>query len=565
MTILGHLFSLLPLGPLPFRVNLLSLVGGIAAVGLVYLTALRLTGVVVAAAAAALTLGLSTLFWEWALAAEVFQANNALTAAMIYLLVRWRERPERGGWLIAAALATGLGLSNQLTIVLLAPAVSTVLWSRRAALTPALVAACAFAILLGLLPYAYIPWAAARHPVVNWGAATTLSDLVDLFLRRDYGTGRLVAGPYAGGSAHLRLQALFASFGPLMGVLLIAGAVQAYRSRRWYFWFCLLAFLFAGPVFIAYANMDVSKPQAHYVLERFFLLPRVALAPLLAFGVLLLADGLARAWPRIGARATRATALAVITAAGVAAARNYAEIDQRDNVVARVFGEDILATLEPNSLLLAGGDHAVLPLVYLQAVEKLRPDVTLVMLPLLNGEWYVRELRQRHPDLVLPFARHSDGAPTMKALVTSNAHRPIALVGDVLDHSLKGAFWFYRYGLVYQLLPMNRDIPISQMARDNEALLARYRPPSAHAIKAKSFEYGILLDYAAPALKLGQEYEKGGRLVEARLWYERALAVSNDLELAREGLARVAALESARNVQSAPVREPPPIVIRGAE
>ena len=97
MTILGHLFSLLPLGPLPFRVNLLSLVGGIAAVGSSDLHALRLAGVVVAAAAAALVLGLSTLFWEWALAAEVFQANNALTAAMIHLLVRWAERPERGG------------------------------------------------------------------------------------------------------------------------------------------------------------------------------------------------------------------------------------------------------------------------------------------------------------------------------------------------------------------------------------------------------------------------------------------------------------------------------------
>ena len=360
VTILGHLFSLLPLGPLPFRVNLLSLVGGIAAVGLVYLTALRLTGVVVAAAAAALTLGLSTLFWEWALAAEVFQASNALTAAMIYLLVRWRERPERGGWLIAAALVTGLGLSNQLTIVLLAPAVSTVLWSRRAALTPALVAGCAFAILLGLLPYAYIPWAAARHPVVNWGAATTLSDLVDLFLRRDYGTGRLVAGPYAGGSAHLRLQALFASFGPLMGVLLIAGAVQAYRSQRWYFWFCLLCLPVRWPGL--HRLGEDGRVEAAGALRAGTLLPPSTRRACAAAGIRRPAarrrPGCAR--PRIGAGA-RGDGAAVITAAGVAA-RNYAEIDQRDNVVARVFGEDILAILEPQFPSLAGGDDAVLPL-----------------------------------------------------------------------------------------------------------------------------------------------------------------------------------------------------------
>src|ERR1700726_5234076 len=41
-TMLGHLFSLLPIGPLPFRVNLFSVVCDAAAVGVVFLTAFRL-------------------------------------------------------------------------------------------------------------------------------------------------------------------------------------------------------------------------------------------------------------------------------------------------------------------------------------------------------------------------------------------------------------------------------------------------------------------------------------------------------------------------------------------
>src|SRR2546423_6170237 len=42
-TMLGHLFSLIPFGPIPFRVNLLSVVCDSLTIGVVYLIAARLT------------------------------------------------------------------------------------------------------------------------------------------------------------------------------------------------------------------------------------------------------------------------------------------------------------------------------------------------------------------------------------------------------------------------------------------------------------------------------------------------------------------------------------------
>src|ERR1043165_1145871 len=53
-TMLGHLFSLLPLGSIPFRVNTLSVVCDSLAVGIIYLAAVRLTRSHIAAAVAAL-------------------------------------------------------------------------------------------------------------------------------------------------------------------------------------------------------------------------------------------------------------------------------------------------------------------------------------------------------------------------------------------------------------------------------------------------------------------------------------------------------------------------------
>src|SRR5215472_7598206 len=66
-TMLGHLFSLLPFGSIPFRVNLLSIVCDSLAVGVVYLTAVRLVRSQIAAAIAALVLAVNPTFWEWSL------------------------------------------------------------------------------------------------------------------------------------------------------------------------------------------------------------------------------------------------------------------------------------------------------------------------------------------------------------------------------------------------------------------------------------------------------------------------------------------------------------------
>ncbi len=179
-TILGHLFSLAPFGSLPFRVNLLSVVCDALAVGVVYFSAFRLTRSQLAAAVAALLLAVNPTFWEWSLAAEVFPLNNLLAAVLILLLVTWHEHPERSALLIAAFFVAGLALTNHQTIVLLGPAFCFVLWQRRSILQPRLLAIGVLAFVTGLLPYAYIPWASAHHPVHNWGNVSSFHDLIGL-------------------------------------------------------------------------------------------------------------------------------------------------------------------------------------------------------------------------------------------------------------------------------------------------------------------------------------------------------------------------------------------------
>jgi 4-amino-4-deoxy-L-arabinose transferase-like glycosyltransferase len=542
-TMLGHLFSLLPFDSVPFRVNLLAVTCDALAVAVIFLTALRLSRSRPAAVIAALILAVIPTFWRWSLVAEVFPLNNLLASVLIYLLVAWHKEPHRPGVLIAAFFMAGLALTNHHTIVLLAPAFCFVLWQHHAVLRtrPQLFAIFVAAFCIGLLPYAYVPWASAQHPAWNWGNVSSLRDLISLVARKSYGSRRLVGmTSYMGGSPFARIIALCTFFGPVVGTLTLLGAVQAYRRQRWYFWFSLIAFLCVGPLFTWITNLNLATaPSALFVLQRFFLLPQVVVAPLIAFGVLLIAEVIASSAPALPTRPLPLVAGALLIVLIVSMVTSYRRVDQSRNRIARSFGEDVFATVGPHAILLTSGDAFTIPLMYLSIVERRRPDVALIFSPLLPADWYLRQLRERYPDLAVPFDHYDGQRQNLRALIEANPGRSVAIIGTVPDKSLEKYYWSYQRGLVSVVEPQSRQITLSEMTSDNEQLMERYHPPSPGSINSESFESEILALYAQPAYRIGHKYERGGWKKEARAWYQRALAIDPNFPHVREALARL--------------------------
>jgi 4-amino-4-deoxy-L-arabinose transferase-like glycosyltransferase len=523
-------------------VNLLAVVCGTATVALVYFTAVRISGSRIASACAAMVLAVTPLFWSWSLVAEVFSLNNVLTALFVYLLVLWHERPERMGFLAAAAFVSGLALTNQQTIVLLGPAVLYLLWRYRRELlaSPGGLILAAAALLIGLLPYAYLPLASSRHPKLNWGDPSSWDNFLAVVTRKHFGTGQLINSPlYQGGDPVTRILALAASLSVIGGLLLLLGVVQAYRRQRWYFWFALLAFAFAGPVFVGYANINLDVPMTQFVLERFYLLSHVVLAPLMAFGALLAAELVGRLRPALRPRAELVTAAAVLLVLVGGVIAHYRQIDYSKDHITRRLAEDILATLDPDSILMLNGDEAIMPLSYLQYVERRRPDVALVVVPFLYTDWYVPQLRSQYPNLVVPFERYGGPGGTLKALVDANPARPVGVVGIASEDSIKGSYWFYRRGLVAQIEPISRDVKLDELIADTERLFTRYRPPAPRDIKEHSLEPTVLLHYATPAYVVAQQCEELHYNQEAYDWYQRALKLDPSLTQARTALDRL--------------------------
>jgi hypothetical protein len=261
------------------------------------------------------------------------------------------------------------------------------------------------------------------------------------------------------------------------------------------------------------------------------------LAPLLAFGVLALAQLIARYVPALPVSSLRLVSVICLIAIATSALGNYRWRDQSRNHVARLFCEDLIATLEPRSVLCTKSDVIAFPFIYLQTIEGMAKDVTLVIWPLLSEEWYVRQLRRRDPDLAIPFDRQTNN---LKSLVDANQARTIVIgtTGNYRE-SLGGDYWLYQQGLVMMVEPSAKRFTMEEMVADNERLLRQYRPPAPDSIKAGSFEEQILTLYAWPALRIGNDYELVGLKSEARKWYERSLAIDPQLPQIREALARV--------------------------
>jgi hypothetical protein len=542
-TMLGHFFSLLPLGSIPFRVNLMSVVCDSLAVGIVYLSALRLTSSHLAAVTVGLVLMVNPIFWTWSLSTEVFPLNNLLTALLILLLVTWHQKPESGGILVASFFVAGAGLTNQQTIILLAPAFVFVIWQGRSILRkrPGLVAIATAAFIIGLLPYFYIPWASSHHPAYNWGNISSWHDFISFITRRFYGSGRLVATiEYLGGSPIDRIWALCRSFGLVVGVFALLGVAEAYRRARWYCWFSLIAFGCTGPLFAWISNLNLkTTPAALFVLERFFLMPLVVVVPLVGFGVLMVSTLIRRYASSLPVPALWPVAGVCFVASGASVVANYQDIDQSRNFIVRRFCEDIFRTAEPGTIFLTAGDAIVFPMTYLQTVEGLGSQITLINLSLFSQPWYVDQLRQRYPDVVIPFNYYDGRANNLKLLADANPGRRIsfAVTPVIDDGSLYESYWPYQHGLLTVLEPKSKGFSFGDLLSDNKQLLEQYRPPAPGTVKKGTFESYILLAYAWPEFQIGGILERAGAKDGARQLYQRALEVDPDFDLARNALA----------------------------
>jgi hypothetical protein len=145
-----------------------------------------------------------------------------------------------------------------------------------------------------------------------------------------------------------------------------------------------------------------------------------------------------------------------VVVAALPIALNWSAVTRRhlpEASLPRWFGQALLLSSPQRAVLFVEGDNDTYPLWFLQQVDTLRRDVTVVTVPLLGADWYGDELARRHQLLPLGGRSDSDQGKPLPTIIAEYARaqgRPVvaAVSLDRQTRNQLGRAW-RMVGLVY--------------------------------------------------------------------------------------------------------------------
>jgi hypothetical protein len=376
--------------------------------------------VLIPALTSALLLAFSRTLWAYATIAEVYTLNTLLILVIFFLMLRWRrrilederrktERADMGAsslvirdydyLLYLAAIVFGLALGvHHVTVALLLPALGLLVYrtegisffKSKRLLYAALVSFAALVII-----YTYLPVAASRAPLMNWGNPRSLEGIWWHITGKQY-QEFLTFSPDVMAQQLVEFARLAGrEFGrwwlPLALVLAVVGLIDAFRRERTIFWFLLLVMLCN----MAYAlNYEIAEDKDAYYLPTF-----VALAMAAGLGVRWFVERAATR-PVLASRPYAWAMLPVLLVPVVAFVFNLPYDNRSRYFIAHDYVENILSTMEPNGLLLTLDWQVESPMLYAREMEQRRLDVKVVDVNLLRRSWYFDYLKRAYPALI---------------------------------------------------------------------------------------------------------------------------------------------------------------------
>ncbi|SYZ74722.1 membrane hypothetical protein [Candidatus Zixiibacteriota bacterium] len=436
-TILGWLVTWLPLGiPKIFLLNLFAGFLAACTVALVIQIGLRLyhkyfsdnserigrSGTIIIYALAALSglgLGLGETMWLYAVKFTPYVITPLFTALILWAMFRWWEEargPNQIKWLFLIMLLFGLDFSVHRTNILLLPGflVWLIIGNYRVLAHMKSRGAIVLGFLLGLCFHLLIIPMAARKPFLNVNDPSNLSRFWDYITLKQYGGKMLFTlFPRKGDFWHFQVpdyintfSANFLSFRGELGIFGILpfifgliGLIALIKKNARLGISLLILFLFTSAGAIIYFNVPADFFRS---MDRHYLPSLVIFSVWTIFGVAAVFHWL------LGLHPLRRTILLVPAIFLVSmipisqTVRNYSRVDGSRDYFACDVSTNLLNTVANDGILFVGGDNETWPLWFLQKAEKVRPDITVINMNLMNTDWYMPQVFETYPGFPFP-------------------------------------------------------------------------------------------------------------------------------------------------------------------
>jgi hypothetical protein len=439
--LLAHLFSLLPFGNLAVRIHVFSAVCASIASALMALTVLCLLQIphqaksrlslphthkrkgktstkgqdieptqssspvfmLAPAILSGLLLTFSRTLWAYATIAEVYTLNALLLIVISYLMISWRRDviKSRIGQtefndrkLLLAAFVFGLALGvHHVTIGLLLPGLAALVFvtegisffkSRRLLIT-------ALVSITGLFVYLYLPIAASRSPLMNWGSPNTLEQFWWHVTGKQYQVFFDLSFSRISQFFKLVFREFSPSWFPLTLLISFSGFIYLYKRDKAIFFYLLLTVL--ADVFYC-MGYEIDEDKDAYYLPTF-----IALVVAFGCGIRWLLEGI-QAWRFKTVVTPIRAAIIFILIPVIALAANFPYNNRSHYFIARDYVENTLSTIQPKGLLLTDDWQVYSPMLYVRLLEHQREDVLAIDINQLRRWWYFDYLKQVYPDLI---------------------------------------------------------------------------------------------------------------------------------------------------------------------
>jgi len=441
---------LTPLGlPVAVKINLFSAFMGAGAHAMWFLVVhhilryfsddrrFRLVG------AAAAVLVSSTAFTVWNQSnvnEKVYTVSLFTIAVLSWLAVRWQENLGKGkddNLLVLMVFILALSVGNHLMAFLAAPAIGIFILAvhPKTLFNWRLYPTGLAAAVLGLSIHLFLPLRAGLEPVINEaapicadvGSALTAiitygkagcEGLAEALNRSQYQKPGLLprlaplqsqlvnylqyfdwqwARSLDGGNvvfANLRLP-----FTMLFTGLGVWGAIEHWRRDKPSFLFIATLFGTLSLALLYYMNFrygyslpaPVADRSLHEVRERDYFF-------IVSFSVwgLWAGMGIATLWREAAheMRVSLKVASPILGLALIPLIMNFSWASRAQDYSARDWAHNLLMSVEPYGVLFTNGDNDTFPLWYIQEVEGVRRDVTVIVTSYLNTDWYTKQLKR---------------------------------------------------------------------------------------------------------------------------------------------------------------------------
>ncbi len=360
--------------------------------------------------------------WRYATHFTPYILTVLFTTFITWSMIKWWEnaKTEKGYlWIFVILFLLGLDFSVHRTNLLLVPGIlAWVLIRDKSTFLKLKNWLFGFLGLFSgvLFQFLTIP-IASRHPVINANNPDNLQRFYDYISLKQYG-GSWLTDIMTRKASFFDVQAMdYLSFlnkflsgiefdlnliTELMILIIIMGVIFSWKMNRLITIGLIINFIFYSLGAIIYFNISENY---YWPMHRHYLPSLVFLTPFIGFGFL--------SMTKFALKQTKLKSFYIVTAVYILLilttvnlfSINYSKNDNSKKYFAYDYGKNILDSILPNGIIFISGDNYY-PLIFLQAVEGYRPDITIISHSLTNTNWYVKQILEQDKSFPLSLSEN---------------------------------------------------------------------------------------------------------------------------------------------------------------